>query len=107
VGEEFGFIGASALLILYFLLIYRMITIALNIRSQTGIYIIGGGITAMFLFQVFENIGMLIGIMPITGITLPFISYGGTSLLINMISIGFVLSIKIYDDIDVEDIIIH
>jgi rod shape determining protein RodA len=61
----------------------------------------------MFLFQVFENIGMLIGIMPITGITLPFISYGGTSLLINMISIGFVLSIKIYDDIDVEDIIIH
>ncbi|MDF2646529.1 MAG: cell cycle protein [Paenibacillus sp.] len=106
VGEEFGFIGASALLILYFLLIYRMITIALNIRSQTGIYIIGG-IMAMFLFQVFENIGMLIGIMPITGITLPFISYGGTSLLINMISIGFVLSIKIYDDIDVEDIIIH
>jgi rod shape determining protein RodA len=57
----------------------------------------------MFLFQVFENIGMLIGIMPITGITLPFISYGGTSLLINMISIGFVLSIKIYDDIDVKD----
>lgn len=104
IGEEFGFIGAAVLLFLYFLLIYRMITIALNIRSQTGIYIIGG-ISAMFLFQVFENIGMLIGIMPITGITLPFISYGGTSLLINMVSIGFVLSIKIYDDIDVEDVI--
>lgn len=58
----------------------------------------------MFLFQVFENIGMLMGIMPITGITLPFISYGGTSLLINMVSVGFVLSIKIYDDIDIEDI---
>ncbi|MDR6552604.1 FtsW/RodA/SpoVE family cell cycle protein [Paenibacillus qinlingensis] len=101
VGEEFGFVGASVLLFLYFLLIYRMIIIALNIRSQTGIYIIGG-ISAMFLFQVFENIGMLIGIMPITGITLPFISYGGTSLLINMVSLGFVLSIKIYDDIDVE-----
>lgn len=106
IGEEFGFIGASVLLFLYFLLIYRMITIALHIRSQTGIYIIGG-ISAMFLFQVFENIGMLIGIMPITGITLPFISYGGTSLLINMISIGFVLSIKIYDDIDVDEMIIR
>ncbi|WP_407871633.1 FtsW/RodA/SpoVE family cell cycle protein [Paenibacillus sp. P36] len=103
IGEEFGFIGASVLLILYFVLIYRMIIIALSIRSQTGIYIIGG-ISAMFLFQVFENIGMLIGIMPITGITLPFISYGGTSLLINMVSIGFVLSIKIYDDIDIDDI---
>ncbi|MFC5652204.1 FtsW/RodA/SpoVE family cell cycle protein [Paenibacillus solisilvae] len=101
IGEEFGFIGCAMLLLLYFFLIYRMILIALHLTSRRGIYVISG-ISAMFLFQIFENVGMLIGIMPITGITLPFISYGGTSLLINMISIGFVLNIKIYDDIDVE-----
>ncbi len=52
----------------------------------------------MFVFQIFENVGMMIGLMPITGITLPFISYGGTSLLLNMFSIGLVLSIKIYQE---------
>ena len=101
IGEEFGFIGCAMLLLLYFFLIYRMILIALQLTSRKGVYVISG-ISAMFLFQIFENVGMLIGIMPITGITLPFISYGGTSLLINMISIGFVLNIKIYDDIDLE-----
>jgi len=52
----------------------------------------------MFVFQIFENIGMLIGIMPLTGITLPFISYGGTSLMINMMSIGLVMSIKVHQE---------
>lgn len=103
IGEEFGFIGCAMLLLLYFFLIYRMILIALQLTSRRGVYVISG-ISAMFLFQIFENVGMLIGIMPITGITLPFISYGGTSLLINMISIGFVLNIKIYDDIDLESV---
>lgn len=97
IGEEFGFIGCAGLLLLYFFLLYRMILIALQLSSRRGVYVIAG-ISAMFLFQIFENIGMLIGIMPITGITLPFISYGGTSLLINIISIGLVLNIKIYDD---------
>ncbi|GGD57458.1 FtsW/RodA/SpoVE family cell cycle protein [Paenibacillus nasutitermitis] len=101
IGEEFGFLGCSILLILYFFLIYRMTIISLSLSSKRGIYIIAG-ISAMFLFQIFENIGMLIGIMPITGITLPFISYGGTSLLINMISIGLVLNIRIYDDVETE-----
>ncbi|UKS27809.1 rod shape-determining protein RodA [Paenibacillus sp. HWE-109] len=105
IGEEFGFMGSSALIILYFLLIYKMITTALMINNKAGIYIIGG-IAAMFLFQVFENIGMLIGLMPITGITLPFISYGGTSLLINMLSVGFVLNIRIYDDVEIDDILV-
>jgi rod shape determining protein RodA len=55
------------------------------------------GIISMFVFQIFQNIGMLIGIMPVTGITLPFISYGGTSLLINMISVGIALSVKVHN----------
>ncbi|WCT54904.1 FtsW/RodA/SpoVE family cell cycle protein [Paenibacillus kyungheensis] len=97
IGEEFGFIGASILLLLYFLLIYRMILIALQCYDRRGSYIIIG-IVSMFVFQIFENVGMMIGLMPITGITLPFISYGGTSLLLNMFSIGLVLSIKIYQE---------
>jgi rod shape determining protein RodA len=105
IGEEFGFVGSSALLMLYFILIYRLMLIAQRLHTKSGIYVIAG-ISAMFLFQIFENVGMLIGIMPITGITLPFISYGGTSLLINLISIGLAMNIRIYDDVEVEDIII-
>ncbi|MBP1938324.1 rod shape determining protein RodA [Paenibacillus sediminis] len=97
VGEEFGFIGGSVLLLLYFLLIYRMIIIALDCYDRRGAYIIVGIIT-MFVFQIFQNVGMMIGLMPITGITLPFISYGGTSLLLNMLSIGIVLSIKVHQE---------
>lgn len=97
VGEEFGFLGASVLLLVYFLFIYRMILIALHCIDKRGAYIIVG-IVAMFLFQIFENIGMMIGLMPITGITLPFISYGGTSLLINMLCIGLVFSIKLHQE---------
>jgi rod shape determining protein RodA len=105
IGEEFGFIGSSTLLMLYFILIYRLMIIAQSLHTKTGIYVIAG-VSAMFLFQIFENIGMLIGIMPITGITLPFISYGGTSLLINLISIGLAMNIRIYDDVEVGDSII-
>jgi len=74
-----------------------MILIALQCYDRRGSYIIIG-IVSMFVFQIFENVGMMIGLMPITGITLPFISYGGTSLLLNMFSIGLVLSIKIYQE---------
>lgn len=97
VGEEFGFLGSSFLLLLYFLFIYRMILIAMRCIDKRGAYIIVG-IVAMFLFQIFENVGMMIGLMPITGITLPFISYGGTSLLINMLCIGLVFSIKLHQE---------
>jgi len=93
IGEEFGFQGGALLLLLYFLLIYRMIMIAFQCTDLKGSYIIVG-IVSMFVFQIFENIGMMIGLMPITGITLPFISYGGTSLLINMLCIGLVFSIR-------------
>jgi rod shape determining protein RodA len=97
VGEEFGFIGASVLLLLYFLLIYRMIYISIQSQNRAGAYIIVG-IVSMYVFQVFENIGMMIGIMPLTGITLPFVSYGGTSLLINMMAVGIVNSIHVHQE---------
>jgi rod shape determining protein RodA len=93
IGEEFGFLGAAVLLMIYFALIYRLLFIANNTDDLQGRYVIVGIVT-MFVFQIFENVGMLIGIMPLTGITLPFVSYGGTSLFINMISLGLVMSIK-------------
>lgn len=95
IAEEFGFLGSSVLLLLYFVLIHRLILISLECRDTGGPYLIVG-IVAMLLYQIFENIGMFIGLMPLTGITLPFISYGGTSLLINMASIGVAMSIRIH-----------
>lgn len=97
VGEEFGFLGASVLLLLYFLLIYRLILIAIQSGHKGGSYMIIGIVT-MFVFQIFQNIGMFLGILPLTGITLPFISYGGSSLLINMLSVGLALSIRVHAD---------
>lgn len=97
IGEEFGFQGAAVVLMLYFLLIYRMIIIAFQCFDLRGSFIIVG-IISMYVFQVFQNIGMMIGLMPITGITLPFISYGGTSLLLNMICIGIVFSVKAHQE---------
>jgi rod shape determining protein RodA len=99
VGEEFGFRGTAILLLLYFILIYRMIQISLQSAQISGSYIVAG-VVSMFVFQIFENVGMLIGIMPLTGITLPFISYGGTSLLINMLSLGLVMSVKLHQEQD-------
>ncbi|TCZ75160.1 rod shape-determining protein RodA [Paenibacillus albiflavus] len=97
VGEEFGFRGSAILLLLYFVLIYRMILTAIQSTQLSGSYIIIG-IVSMFVLQIFQNVGMLIGLMPITGITLPFISYGGTSLLINMVSMGLVMSVRLHQD---------
>jgi rod shape determining protein RodA len=97
VGEEFGFIGAAVLLLLYFWLIYRMILISIQSSTVSGSFIIVG-IISMFVFQIFENVGMLIGLMPLTGITLPFISYGGTSLMINMLSLGLVMSVRVHQE---------
>lgn len=98
IGEEFGFQGSAILLLLYFLLIYRMIMIAFKCYDRRAAYIVIG-IVSMFVFQVFQNIGMMIGLMPITGITLPFVSYGGTSLVLNMLSIGLVFSIKAHQEV--------
>ncbi|MBB6677616.1 FtsW/RodA/SpoVE family cell cycle protein [Cohnella lubricantis] len=97
IGEEFGFQGAAVLLLIYFIFIYRMILIAYQCYDLRGSFIIIG-IAAMLVFQIFQNIGMMIGLMPITGITLPFISYGGTSLLLNMLCIGIVFSIRAHQE---------
>ncbi|REK71510.1 rod shape-determining protein RodA [Paenibacillus paeoniae] len=97
IGEEFGFIGSTMLLLLYFLLIYRMIIISYKCRNLAGSYVVVG-IIAMLVLQIFENIAMHTGLMPLTGIALPFVSYGGSSLLTNMLSIGLVLSIQVHQN---------
>ena len=95
IAEEYGFIGSSVLLLLYFILIHRMILISLESKDRAGPFLIVG-IVSMLLYQIFENIGMFIGLMPLTGITLPFISYGGTSLVISMASLGVAMSVKLH-----------
>ncbi|SER87189.1 cell division protein FtsW, lipid II flippase [Gracilibacillus ureilyticus] len=92
IAEQFGFIGSSIVITIYFLLIYRLIHIALKCNDPFGSYMITG-IIGMFAFQVFQNIGMSIQLLPITGLPLPFISYGGSSTLTYMLAIGIVLNI--------------
>lgn len=95
IAEEFGFLGSAGLLLLFFILIHRMILIAMESKGREGPLLIIG-IVAMLLYQILENIGAFIGLMPLTGITLPFISFGGTSILINMASMGVVMSVHLY-----------
>ncbi|MBE3551573.1 MAG: rod shape-determining protein RodA [Kyrpidia tusciae] len=90
--EEWGFVGSMTLILLYLIFFYRMILIALGTRDMYGTNLIAG-VFSMFFAQVFENIGMNIGIMPITGITLPFMSYGGSSIATSMMAVGLVLSV--------------
>ncbi|GIO33158.1 MULTISPECIES: FtsW/RodA/SpoVE family cell cycle protein [Paenibacillus] len=104
IAEEFGFVGSSVVLLLYFILIHRMILICLECRDRAGPLLIVG-VISMMLYQIFENIGAFIGLMPLTGITLPFISYGGTSLLINVASIGIVMSVRVHGHEVSEDIV--
>ena len=92
VGERWGFAGAALVLSLYALLIWRGLRILTISKNLFGV-LIAGGIVAMLLFQVFVNVGMTVGIMPITGIPLPLMSYGGSSILSTMIAIGLLQSI--------------
>jgi rod shape determining protein RodA len=92
VGEEFGFIGAALVLSLFALLIWRGLKTLTMAKNFYGA-LVAGGITAMLMFQVFVNVGMTIGIMPITGIPLPLISYGGSSVLTTLMAIGILQSI--------------
>ncbi|WP_139490280.1 rod shape-determining protein RodA [Brevibacillus dissolubilis] len=92
IAEMMGFIGSGMLMILFFFLVYRMIRIAMETKDPFGSYVVSG-VVGMLTFQIFENIGMTIQLMPITGIPLPFISYGGSSLLTNFLIIGIVLNI--------------
>jgi rod shape determining protein RodA len=92
VGEEFGFVGAALVLSLFALLIWRALRILTMSKNFYGA-LVAGGITAMLMFQIFVNVGMTIGIMPITGIPLPLVSYGGSSVLTTLMAIGLLQSI--------------
>jgi rod shape determining protein RodA len=92
VGEEFGFVGSMVVLFLFSVLIWRAFRIALLSKDAFGTYL-AAGIGSMFAIQMFVNVGMTLGIMPITGIPLPFVSYGGSSLLTNAIGVGILLNV--------------
>ena len=91
--EAVGYIGAIIIILLYMLLIFRLVQLSMRAKDDFGTYIILG-ISFMLLFHIFENIGMNIGLMPVTGIPLPFFSYGGSNMLTNMIAIGLVLDVN-------------
>ena len=90
--EQFGFVGGAALLMVLATMVFRVWRTAQLARDDFGAYLCAG-VLAMLLFQIFENIGMTMGIMPITGIPLPFMSYGGSSTLANFLAIGLVLNV--------------
>ena len=93
IGEELGFIGAFAVITILLIIIIKCFVTGMNARSDYGKFLCIG-IGAMLLFQVFENIGMCIGVMPVTGIPLPFLSYGGSSMVTSMTALGLVLSVS-------------
>lgn len=92
IAEQWGFIGAMILLTLYGFMLYKMIAIARTSKDIFG-SVICTGIASYFLFAILQNIGMTIGLLPITGITLPLISYGGSSLLTTVISVALVINV--------------
>jgi rod shape determining protein RodA len=94
VGETYGFVGAAVVLSLYALLIWRALRILTMSKNLFGT-LIAGGILAMLMFQIFVNVGMTIGIMPITGVPLPLMSYGGSSVIVTFIAIGLLQSIYV------------
>lgn len=93
IGEQFGFIGTSIVLSIYFLLIYHLIKVSIETNEEFNSYICAG-VISLFVFHVFQNAGMTIGLLPITGIPLPFISYGGSSIMGSMFAIGLIFSIR-------------
>ena len=94
-GEELGFIGAGGLVVMLGILVWRIWRNAQLAADQLGT-LICVGIMSMFLFHIFENIGMTLGIMPVTGIPLPFVSYGGSSLLTSFTAVGLVQSVHMH-----------
>ncbi|MEY8371823.1 FtsW/RodA/SpoVE family cell cycle protein [Aerococcaceae bacterium 50-4] len=104
IGENFGFIGSSFVVLLYFILIFQMISVAF--RAHDAFYAsIVSGVVMMFTFHIVENIGMSIGLLPLTGIPLPLISAGGTALITSMLSIGLILSIKYNEGLSEEELV--
>lgn len=93
-GEEFGFIGICLILLLYVVIIWRGVIISLSAEDDFGM-LLGIGVTSMFMFHVLVNVGMTIGIMPVTGVPLPFLSYGVSSLITNIMGIAVLLNISL------------
>jgi rod shape determining protein RodA len=91
--EEFGFIGAVTLITLYLFLILRTIESALKAQDKLGV-LIAAGVSWMLSLHIIFNIGMSIGLLPIVGLPLPFMSYGGSSMLTNLMGIGLILNIR-------------
>ena len=91
-GEELGFLGSGAILILYLILLMRGFSIARRTSDPFG-RLVCTGVIAWFAFQIFENIGMTLGLMPMTGVPLPFISYGGSSMFATLIGIGLLQNV--------------
>lgn len=91
--EAFGLVGAGVLVFAFTLLILRLVMLSARAADAFGSYVIIG-VMAMFLFHIIENIGMVLGLLPVTGIPLPFISYGGSNLLTNMLGLGLVFNVS-------------
>jgi rod shape determining protein RodA len=96
--EEFGMIGVIVLLTAFAYLFYRMIKIVMKTESRY-LFLVGSGITALIIFQTVLNISISVGLMPVTGLPLPFVSYGGTALIINMFMVGIVISVGKHEKI--------
>lgn len=92
IGEELGFLGCLFILFLYFVLIYRTLLTAKECKDRFGI-LLATGILSMWTFEILVNVGMTCGIMPVTGIPLPFMSYGVSALTTNMMALGVVLNV--------------
>ncbi|MDX6284315.1 MAG: rod shape determining protein RodA, partial [Kribbellaceae bacterium] len=93
-GEELGLVGAGAIICLFVLILWRGLRIAVNARDAFG-RLIATGVVCWFAFQAFENIGMTLGIMPVTGLPLPFVSYGGSSMLAGLLAVGLLQNIHL------------
>jgi len=93
VGEEMGFLGGTLILAIFLIIIWRSVRIAMNARNPFG-SLLAGGIAAMFTFHLVVNVGMTLGLLPVVGIPFPFLSFGGTSLFINLMAIGILQSIS-------------
>lgn len=94
IGEELGFVGACIIIGLILFILIRGLYIARNSREFYGSYV-AGGMSAIIAFNFIENVGMTIGVLPVTGVPLPFVSQGGTAILMNFIAIGFILSVSV------------
>ena len=91
-GEEHGFVGTLFLLLLYFVLIAMMLQVAATAREKFGAFL-ALGVTAIIFWHMFINIGMVASVVPVVGVTLPFMSYGGSSMLTNMVGMGLIINV--------------